>query len=348
LKVTLKKNIRILIAEHSAVVRQILSRHLSHNPVIEVIGTAHDINVAGDKIIGLKPDVLVLDIEMLQRDSTAFLRKLMMENPMPVVAIYPQTPYGKKAAMEALIAGAVEINSKPDIASGTEESCALLIEKIKVASGVRLCKQAPVQCKIRTDPKFSHISERTDKIFAIGASTGGTRALLILLAALPSHAPGTLVVQHMPAHFTSLFAERLNEHCQVSVKEARDGDLVLPGQVLLAPGGLHMILQRSGANFYVTVEDGPAVCRQKPSVEVLFNSVAKHAGADAVGALLTGMGGDGAGGMLNMRESGAHIICEDEESCVVFGMPKEAIERGAAEKVLPLSEIAQTLIDFAR
>ncbi|MHC4113726.1 MAG: protein-glutamate methylesterase/protein-glutamine glutaminase [Planctomycetota bacterium] len=346
--VTLKENIKVLIAEHSAVLRQILSQNLNHNPAIEVIGTAHDINVACDKIIGLKPDVLVLDLEMLQRDSTAFLRKLMMEHPMPVVAIYPQTPYGKKTAMEALIAGAVEISSKPDIVGGTEESCALLIEKIKAASGVRLCKQAPVQYKIRTDPKFPHMPATTNKIFAIGASTGGTRALLILLAALPPNAPGTLVVQHMPAHFTCLFAERLDEHCQVGVKEARDGDLVLPGQVLLAPGGLHMILQHSGSNLYVIVEDGPPVCRQKPSVEVLFNSVAKHAGADAVGVLLTGMGDDGADGLLNMRKSGAHTITQDEESCVVFGMPKEAIERGAAEKVVPLSEIAQTLINFVQ
>jgi len=192
------------------------------------------------------------------------------------------------------------------------------------------------------------MTKATNKIFAIGASIGGTQALLTLLPALPANAPGTLVVQHMPAHFTGLFAERLNEHCALSVKEACDGDTVIPGRVLLAPGGLHMVLHHSKANFYVTIEDGPLVCRQKPSVEVLFNSVAKHAGANAAGVLLTGMGDDGAGGLLNMRKSGAYTIVQDEASCAVFGMPRAAIERQAAEKVVPLSKIAQRLIDFVQ
>lgn len=190
--------------------------------------------------------------------------------------------------------------------------------------------------------------ETTNKIFAIGASTGGVQALSKVLSALPANAPGTLVVQHMPAQFTTSFAERLNGECQVNVTEAQNGDRVIPGRILIAPGGLHMSLQRSGANYYVNVKDGPPVCRQKPSVEVMFHSVAKYAGANAVGAILTGMGNDGAGGLLNMRQNGAHTIAQDEASSIVFGMPKEAIERGAAEKVVPLSNIAQTLIMFAQ
>lgn len=339
---------KVLVADCSAVVRQILSRDLNLNPCIEVIGTAHDTIVARDKIIALKPDVLVLGLEMVRTDSIAFLRKLMTDHPMPVIVLYSPTPEGKKAAMEALIAGAIEINSKTDIVAGTGETCAVLIEKIKAASEVRLGKQAPVQNKICAAPKSLRMPKTANKIFAIGASTGGTQALMTLLSALPPNAPGTLVVLHMPAHFTPLFAKRLNEHCALRVKEACDGDPVLPGQVLLAPGGSHMILQRSGPNFYVTVEDGPLICRHKPSVEALFNSVAKHAGADAAGVLLTGMGDDGADGLLNMRKSGAHTIAQNEASCVVFGMPKEAIECGAAEKVVPLSQIAQTLTDFVQ
>ena len=190
--------------------------------------------------------------------------------------------------------------------------------------------------------------ETTNKIFAIGASTGGVQAVTRLLSALPANAPGTLIVQHMPAHFTTSFAERLNNECAVNVSEARDGDRVIPGRALIAPGGLHMLLQRSGANYYVSVKDGPPVCRQKPSVELMFNSVAKYAGANAVGAILTGMGHDGAGGLLNMRESGAHTIAQDEASSVVFGMPKEAIERNAVEKIVPLSDIAQTMINLTQ
>lgn len=190
--------------------------------------------------------------------------------------------------------------------------------------------------------------ETTNKIFAIGASTGGVQALTQLLSALPANAPGTLVVQHMPAQFTTSFAERLNNECAVNVTEAVGGDHVIPGRVLIAPGGLHMLLQRSGANYYVAVKDGPPVRRQKPSVEVLFNSVAKYAGANAVGAILTGMGDDGAGGLLNMRQSGAHTIAQDEASSIVFGMPSEAINRGAAEKVLPLSDVAKAMVSFAQ
>ena len=346
--VILEKNIKALIVDDSAVARQVLTRNLNQHPGIEVIGTTLDTYIARDKIIALKPDVLTLDVEMPRIDSITFLRKLMRYHPMPVIVLYSLTPEGKKAAMDALTAGAIEISCKPGPACSIGEACTALVDKIKAASQARLGKQSLRQYEIRTYPKRLHMVEITDKIFAIGASTGGVQALLTLLAALPPNAPGTLVVQHIPAHFTGSFTERLNEDCALRVKKACDGDAVIPGQVLVAPGGLHMILQRSGADYYVTVEDGPLVCRQKPSVEVLFNSVAKYAGVSAIGALLTGMGNDGAGGLLNMRKSGAHTIAQDEASCVVFGMPREAIERGAAEKVVPLSEIAQTLIDFAQ
>jgi two-component system chemotaxis response regulator CheB len=192
------------------------------------------------------------------------------------------------------------------------------------------------------------MTETTNKIFAIGASTGGVQALSYVLAEFPSNAPGTLIVQHMPGNFTTSFAERLNRECQVNVKEAQDGDRVIPGQVLIAPGGFHMLLRRSGANYFVNVKEGPRVCRQIPSVEVLFNSVAKYAGANAIGAILTGMGDDGAKGLLNMRNNGAHTIAQDEDSCIVFGMPKEAIACGAAEKITPLSDVTKSLIEFAQ
>jgi two-component system chemotaxis response regulator CheB len=269
----------------------------------------------------------------------------MQYRPMPVIVLSSLTPKGGKTAMEALSAGAVDVMCKPGPAYSVGEACRTLAEKIQAASRARIDRNIAAP---GTPVKRLHMVETTNKIFAIGASTGGVHALSHVLSALPANAPGTLVVQHMPAQFTTSFAERLNNECAVNVKEAQDGDRVIPGRVLIAPGGFHMLLQRSGANYYVTVKDGPHVCRQKPSVEVMFDSVAKFAGANAVGAILTGMGNDGAGGLLNMRNSGAHTVAQDEASCVVFGMPKEAIGRGAAEKVAPLSEIAQNLIRFAQ
>jgi len=342
----LNTNVKVLIVDDSAIVRKILSRQLGQHHGIEVIGTAPDPYIARDKIVALEPDVLTLDVEMPRMDGITFLRKLMKHHPMPVIVLSSLTPKGGKTAMEALAAGAVEVMSKPGPAYSVGDACKDLVEKIKAASRARLDKNTTAQNI--SAPKRLHMVETTNKLFAIGASTGGVQALTRLLSALPVNAPGTLVVQHMPAHFTTSFAERLDGDCAVNVREAENGDHVIPGRVLIAPGGLHMLLQRSGANYYVTVKDGPPVCRQKPSVEVLFNSVAKYAGANAVGAILTGMGNDGAGGLLNMRRSGAHTIAEDETSCVVFGMPKEAIDRGAAEKVVPLSDMAQTLINFAR
>ncbi len=346
LATSVKTKVGVLIVDDSAIVRKILSRQLNQHRGIEVMGTAPDPYIARDKIIALDPDVLTLDIEMPRMDGITFLRKLMQHHPMPVIVLSSLTPKGGRTAMEALSAGAVEVMCKPGPAYSVGEACRSLAEKIRAASRARVDRSAVVRSQ-RTGTKRLHMLETTNKIFAIGASTGGVQALSCVLAALPVNAPGTLVVQHMPAQFTTSFAERLNGQCSVNVKEAQDGDRVIPGRVLIAPGGFHMLLQRSGANYYVNVKNGPPVCRQKPSVELMFDSVAEFAGANAVGAILTGMGNDGAGGLLKMRQNGANTLAQDEASSVVFGMPREAIECGAAEKVAPLSEIAQNMIMFA-
>ena len=351
---TLNRNVKVLVVDDSAIVRKILSQELGRRPGIEIVGTAPDPYVARDKIVALEPDVLTLDVEMPRMDGITFLRKLMKYHPMPVIVLSSLTPQGGKTALEALEAGAVDVMCKPGGSYSVGDVCDVLIEKIKAASRARIpqCRPAtdgePTQTRDPKSPERLSMTETTNKIFAIGASTGGVQALTCVLSSLPANAPGTVVVQHMPAHFTTSFAERLNTKCAMSVKEAEDGDHVVSGRVLIAPGGLHMLLQRSGANYFVTLKDGPLVCRQKPSVEVLFNSVAKFAGANAIGAILTGMGDDGATGLLNMRHAGAHTIAQNEESCVVFGMPKEAIARGAAERIVPLDRVAENLIGLAQ
>ena len=346
--ITLTKNIRVLIIDDSAIVRKILRQQLGQYSDIEVVGTAPDPYVARDKIIALKPDVITLDVEMPRMDGITFLRILMKHHPLPVIVLSSLTPKGSAMALEALSAGALDIISKPGPSYTVGQTCSELYEKIKSASNAQINSNALIEQQDSKPPERLSMLETTNKIFAIGASTGGVQALAQLLSALPANAPGTLVVQHMPARFTTSFAERLNSVCAVNVVEAQDGDHVIPGRVLIAPGGLHMLLRRYGASYHVSVKDGPAVCRQRPSVELLFNSVAKYAGANAVGAILTGMGNDGAQGLLNMRNSGAHTIAQDEASCVVFGMPKEAIELGGAEKILPLSGIARAMVNFTQ
>lgn len=346
MEMTLNTCVKVLIVDDSAIVRKILSQQLSQDPGIEVVGTAPDPFIARDKIVALNPDVLTLDVEMPRMDGITFLRKLMKHYPMPVIVLSSLTPKGGKTAMEALEAGAVDVICKPGPSYSIGDVCTELIAKIKAVSKARISKRETLQKE--TPNKKLSMTETTNKIFAIGASTGGVQALSYVLAEFPPNAPGTLVVQHMPGQFTTSFAERLNKECQVNVKEAQDGDRVIPGQVLIAPGGFHMLLRRSGANYFVNVKEGPRVCRQIPSVEVLFNSVAKYAGSNAIGAILTGMGDDGAKGLLNMRNSGSRTIAQDEESCIVFGMPKEAIACGAAEIVVPLSDVANTLIKFAQ
>ena len=337
---------RVLIVDDSAVVRQILTRQLNQDKSIEVVGTAPDPYIARDKIIALEPDVLTLDVEMPRMDGITFLRKLMKSHPMPVIVLSSLTTEGSRTAVEALQAGAVEVMCKPGASYTVGQACTELIAKIKLAAN------ANISCRVAAadDTPVTRLNmvETTNKILAIGASTGGVQAITRVLSALPANAPGTVVVQHMPAAFTKSFAERLNEICAISVREAQDGDSVIPGQALIAPGGSHMFLQRSGANYYVAVKDGLPVCHQKPSVEVLFNSVAKYAAANAIGAILTGMGNDGAQGLLAMRNAGAHTLAQDEASCVVFGMPKDAIKVGAAEKIVPLDDIAKTMIQMVR
>jgi two-component system, chemotaxis family, protein-glutamate methylesterase/glutaminase len=338
--------IRVLIVDDSAVVRQILTRQLSQDKSIEVVGTAPDPFIARDKIIALEPDVLTLDVEMPRMDGITFLRKLMKSHPMPVIILSSLTPEGSRTAVEALEAGAVEVMSKPGASYTVAQACAELIAKIKIAATANISRRAAVVDY--TPVTRLNMVETTNKILAIGASTGGVQALTRVLSALPANAPGTVVVQHMPANFTKSFAERLNSICAVHVKEAQNNDGVIPGQVLIAPGGYHMLLHRSGANYYVVIKDGLPVCHQKPSVEVLFNSVAKYAAANAVGAILTGMGNDGAQGLLAMRNAGAHTVAQDEASCIVFGMPKEAIKVGAAEKIVHLDDVAKTMIEMVR
>jgi two-component system, chemotaxis family, protein-glutamate methylesterase/glutaminase len=351
---TLNMNVKVLVVDDSAIVRKILSQELGRRPGIEIVGTAPDPYIARDKIVAMSPDVLTLDVEMPRMDGITFLRKLMQYRPMPVIVLSSLTPQGGKTAMEALEAGAIDVMCKPSGSFSVGDVCDQLVDKIKAASRARIPQRRAEDGDSVTSIRRSRPSERlsmtetTNKIFAIGASTGGVQALTCVLTALPANAPGTVIVQHMPAHFTTSFAERLNKECAMNIKEAEDGDHVVPGRVLIAPGGLHMLLQRSGANYFVTLKDGPPVCRQRPSVEVLFNSVAKYAGANAIGAILTGMGDDGATGLLNMRQAGSHTLAQDEESCVVFGMPKEAIARGGAERIVPLDRVAENLISLAQ
>ena len=340
-------NIKVLVVDDSALVRKILSQKLNMIDGIEVVGTAPDPFIARDKIMELHPDVLTLDVEMPRMDGLTFLKKLMKHYPLPVIVLSSQTPKGSANAMDALESGAIEVICKPGGAYTVEDTCDVLAEKIKVAAKARMdiCSDNAAQ-KPRAPRPVRSSFETTNKIIALGASTGGTQALARVLQQFSADTPGILIVQHMPANFTKSFADRLNRDCAISVKEAEQGDRVLPGKALLAPGGFHMELRRSGANYYVDITDGPKVCLQKPSVEVMFDSVAQYAGTNAVGALLTGMGKDGAKGLLHMREAGARTIAQDEATCVVFGMPKEAIKIGGAEHVVPLNDITAKIMDL--
>lgn len=344
--------IRVLVVDDSAVVRQLLTRELAKDPQIVVVGAAPDPYVARDKIVELRPDVLTLDVEMPRMDGISFLKKLMQFFPLPVIVVSSLTATGTQTAIDAMAAGAVDVVAKPGSAYSVEALSPLLIQKIKLASRARVSARtagaAVTASAIPHDDGHRALSQTTHKVIAIGASTGGVQALTTVLTAFPADAPGTVIVQHMPPKFTASFATRLDGMCRVRVKEAADGDLVAPGHVLIAPGGMHMVLRRSGAQYLVQVKDGPEVFHQRPSVEVLFNSVAQVAGANAVGAILTGMGADGATGLLAMRKAGAPTIAQDEASSVVFGMPMEAIKCGGAEQVVPLDDVARTLINLVR
>ncbi len=343
-------SIRVLVVDDSAVVRQTFTKELSRAPGIEVIGSAPDPYIARDKIVKLDPDVITLDIEMPRMDGVTFLRKLMHYHPVPVIIVSSLTPKGGELALEALQAGAIEIMCKPGAAYTVSEMSVELVDKIRAAARAGVQKPFPARSGAASSPaKIPKLAmtRTTNKVLAIGASTGGTQALQGVLSTMPGNAPGILVVQHMPEHFTRAFADRLDTICEIDVKEAEDGDSVVPGRALIAPGNFHMLLRRSGARYFVQVKSGPLVSRHRPSVDVLFKSVARYAGGNAVGAILTGMGGDGAAGMLEMKESGAATIAQDEASCVVFGMPKEAINLGAADFVEPLSAIPQRMLELA-
>lgn len=342
--------IKVLIIDDSAMIRKVFEQELSKDPEIEVVGTAPDPFVGRDKIVYLKPDVVTLDIEMPRMDGLTFLGKLMQYYPMPVVVVSSLAKRGGDVALKAMELGAVEVLSKPGSAYSVGDMSEQLIEKVKAASKVKVTKKLPetrVFTRQENTSTLASISVKTtNKIIAIGASTGGTEALREVISRLPSNSPPVVVVQHMPQNFTKAFADRLNDICQVQVKEAVDGEYLAIGKVLIAPGNQHMEIRRSGINYYVTLFDGPMMFHQRPAVEILFNSVAKYAGQNAVGAILTGMGKDGAQGLLNMRNAGAATIAQDEKSCVVFGMPKEAIELGAAQVIKPLNQITQTILDF--
>ncbi len=311
---------------------------------MEVVGTAPDPYVARDRIVQARPDVITLDVEMPRMDGLTFLKKIMHYHPLPVIIVSSLTPRGSKMALQALELGAVEVLAKPGGAFSVGDLGEELVQKIRSAALVRFNSPRPAPgAASPAAARLSPLTQTTDKIIAIGASTGGTEAIKEVLVRLPQNTPGVVIVQHMPPKFTTAFAERLNQMCALEVREAQDGDSVVTGRALLAPGNFHMLLRRSGARYYVQVKTGPPVHHQRPSVDVLFNSAAESAGANAVGVILTGMGADGADGLLAMKEKGAYTIAQDEASCVVFGMPKEAIKRGAAHRVLSLTRIPEEI-----
>jgi len=348
------KRVKVLIVDDSAVVRKILSTGLSKDHEIEVVGTAADPFIARDKIINLKPDVITLDVEMPRMDGISFLQRLMTYYPLPVIMVSSLTQAGCETTLKALEVGALDFVTKPslDVSHTLNEIVTELAEKIKVSASVKVKKKeyfknTDNKNTIIRDTQSSHaLINSTHKIIAIGASTGGTEALKEVLVQMPPNAPGILIVQHMPQLFTKSFADRLNSLCSIEVREAKDGDSIIPGLALIAPGNYHMELRRNGARYHITTNQEPPVRRHRPSVEVLFESVAKYAGANAVGVIMTGMGDDGASGLLKMKESGAKTLAQDEESCVVFGMPKEAIKLGAVDTVVPLNKIAPSILSL--
>ncbi|HBE78123.1 MAG TPA: chemotaxis response regulator protein-glutamate methylesterase [Firmicutes bacterium] len=337
------KKIKVLIVDDSAMVRKVFTEQLAKDSDIEVVGTAPDPYIGRDKIVYLQPDVLILDIEMPRMDGLTFLEKLMKYYPMPVIIVSSLAQEGCEVALKALEMGAVEVMAKPGASYTVQDMSEQLIEKIKAVAQVKKFKQVPLEVNTTVKSAAPTFLRTTDRIVAIGASTGGTEAIKDVLINLPANIPPILIVQHMPEHFTKSYAERLNKLCKFQVKEAEDQELAAPGKALIAPGNKHMVLKRSGARYYVEVKDGPLVYHQRPSVEVLFSSVAKYAGPNAVGIILTGMGRDGANGLLEMKNAGAFTIAQDENSCIVYGMPKEAVALGAAIKIAALEKIPESL-----
>ncbi len=338
--------IKVLIVDDSAVVRQTLERELAQDKEIEVVGSAPDPYVARDKIVALHPDVITLDIEMPRMDGISFLKKLMQHHPLPVIVLSSLAKQGSEIALEAMQAGAVDVLCKPGEAYSIGDMSIELSEKIRAATKVNLTKLTARNNEAR-DLKvkpLGALTQTTNKVVVIGASTGGVQALERVLKEYPPNAPATVIAQHMPAGFTNSFALRLKSICAVDVREAQDGDSVIPGRVLIAPGNKHMLIKRNGANYFVDVKDGPLVNRHRPSVEVLFNSAAQHVGKNAIGIMLTGMGADGALGMKRLRDAGGYNVAQDEATCVVYGMPKAAVDAGAVHESLALERIASMIM----
>jgi two-component system chemotaxis response regulator CheB len=349
--------IKVMVVDDSAIVRQVAKEMLSKDPGIEVVGIAADPLFAMERMKLVWPDVIVLDIEMPRMDGLTFLRKIMAEHPTPVVICSTLTEKGVQTTMEALAAGAVSIITKPKIGlkQFLLDTQSDMIGAIKTAAQANVHRLAPTRIaapapSLTADAMLgastTAMSVTTDQIVAIGTSTGGTQALEAVLTRLPAVCPGIAIVQHMPEKFTALFAERLNAICQLEVREAKDGDRLRSGLALIAPGGRHMMLCRSGAQYHVEVKDGPLVNRHKPSVDVLFRSAAQVAGRNALGIIMTGMGADGARGLKEMHDAGARTVAEDESTCVVFGMPKEAIRLGGVDRVVPLDRIPGEIIAY--
>jgi two-component system, chemotaxis family, protein-glutamate methylesterase/glutaminase len=347
------RKLKVLVIDDSALIRSVLKEIINNERDMEFVGAAPDPLVAREMIKALNPDVLTLDVEMPKMDGLDFLERLMRSRPMPVLMISTLTEQSSEITFRALELGAVDFVSKPklDIARGMEEAAIEITDKIRAVAQARVSKmhvELAVQEKFSADAILPSVAGRyssTEKLIAIGASTGGTEAIKEVLTKLPADAPGVLVTQHMPENFTKSFADRLNTLCKISVKEAENNERVLPGHAYIAPGHSHMLLKRSGANYVIKLDQGPLVNRHRPSVDVLFRSVANVAGANAIGIILTGMGKDGVQGMLEMKQAGSYTIAQDEATCVVFGMPKEAIVAGGVCDVLPLQSIARRTME---
>lgn len=349
--------LKVLVVDDSAVVRQTLSEILLADKDIDEVVTAQDPYVAAARLKQFIPDVITLDVEMPRMDGLSFLQKLMSQHPLPVIMCSSLTETNSETALRAMEYGAVDIIQKPrmDTKRFLDESRVLICDAVKGAAKARVQRQSRKTIKadkknnadvILTKASNKAMIQTTDTVVAVGASTGGTEALKTFIEMLPADFPGVVIVQHMPEHFTRSFAERLDSLSRMTVKEAANNDTVMKGRVLLAPGNKHMLLQRSGARYYVTVKDGPLVSRHRPSVDVLFRSAARYAGRNAVGVIMTGMGDDGAKGMLEMKEAGAVTIAQDEKSCVVFGMPKVAIEIGGVSEIVSLGKIAECVAKY--
>ena len=339
-------SIKVLVVDDSAVVRQTLERELGKSGDIEVVGTAQDPYIARDKIVELRPDVITLDIEMPRMDGITFLKKLMHHFPLPVIIVSSLAQKGSDLALAALDAGAVEVLAKPGAAYSVGDMAIELTEKIRAAY---LTKNKLTKRIISAPNLVRHkpLLKTTQKVVVIGASTGGTKAIELVIKQFPRNSPGTVIVQHMPAGFTKSFADRLNTLSEVEVKEAEDGDGIVPGRVLIAPGNKHTLIKRSGAQYFVEVKDGPLVERHRPSVEVLFNSAAQSLGPNGIGVMLTGMGRDGSKAMRKFKDSGASTIAQDEASCVVYGMPKAAVEEGAIDRIMSIEAISEAILKLA-